>query len=206
MNRGNAMKPRSRTHTRLAAALLAAVSAMPAASDHHTEEAVLSGMAKASVAAFASALKSELTAAMQSGGPVQAIEVCNKQAPAIAREVSLQQDVRIARVSLRNRNPGNAPNDWQRAVLESFEAQKAAGADPATLIWHEIADTDADSGGREFRFMQAIPTQPLCLACHGEALAPTVAAKVAELYPDDQATGFSEGDLRGAFVVTRSLD
>ena len=163
----------------------------------------MAGQAKASVAAFASALKSELTAAMQAGGPVQAIEVCHTKAAMIADEVSAQQGLQIERVSLRNRNPGNAPNEWQRAVLESFEQQKAAGADPAALSWHEIAESGQR---REFRFMKAIPTQSLCLACHGEALAPPVAAKIAELYPEDRATGFSEGDLRGAFVVTRSLD
>jgi hypothetical protein len=200
------MSTELRRRALLGAALIATVSALSAAADQHAEEAVMTGAAKASVAAFASALKSELTAAMQAGGPVQAIEVCNTKAPAIADEVSVQQDVRIARVSLRNRNPANAPNDWQRAVLESFESQKAAGAEPATLMWHEFVDLGADPGqGREFRFMQAIPTQSLCLACHGETLAPPVAAKIAELYPDDQAIGFSEGDLRGAFVVTRSL-
>jgi len=189
----------------LAATLFVALAAQPATADHHTEEAVLTGAAKASVAAFASALKSELTAGMQAGGPALAIEVCNTKAPAIANEVSIQQGMQIARVSLRNRNPGNAPNDWQRAVLESFEQRKAEGADPAALTWHEIVDAGADTGGREFRFMKAIPTQSLCLACHGETLTPPVAAKIAELYPDDRATGFSEGDLRGAFVVTRPL-
>ena len=54
--------------------------------------------------------------------------------------------------------------------------------------------------------MKAIPTQPLCLACHGQEIAPPVAEKLAELYPGDKATGFEEGDLRGAFVVVRQLD
>jgi hypothetical protein len=71
------------------------------------------------------------------------------------------------------------------------------------MTWQEIAD---DGGRREFRFMKAITTQPLCLTCHGEAISPEVAAKLSELYPDDRATGFREGDLRGAFVVTRVLE
>ncbi|MGM0774574.1 MAG: c-type heme family protein, partial [Pseudomonadota bacterium] len=41
------------------------------------------------------------------------------------------------------------------------------------------------------------------LGCHGKSIDPEVKAKLDELYPEDQATGFSEGDLRGAFVVTR---
>ena len=54
--------------------------------------------------------------------------------------------------------------------------------------------------------MKAIPTAPLCLQCHGEAIAPPVAEKITKLYPEDKATGFREGDIRGAFVVTKLLD
>ena len=153
-------------------------------------------------AAFGQALKSELVSAMQSGGPLAAIEVCNTRAPLIADAVSLQQDVRVSRVSLKNRNPSNAPNDWQAEVLSSFEQRKSDGENPAQLTWQETVET---ASGQEFRFMKAIPTAGLCLQCHGQALAPAVAEKLNELYPEDQATGYSEGDLRGAFVVTRQL-
>jgi hypothetical protein len=150
------------------------------------------------VQAFATALKGELMAAMQSGGPTAAIEVCNTRAPAIAESVSLEQGVEISRVSLKNRNPENAPSEWQREVLLQFEERKADGENPAALTWSDTVDTP---DGAEFRFMKAIPTGGLCLACHGETIDPAVAGKIAELYPEDKATGFREGDLRGAFVV-----
>jgi hypothetical protein len=155
--------------------------------------------ARAAVQTLAATLKGELMAAMQSGGPVAAIEVCNTRAPAIAETVSLEQGVEVGRVSLKNRNPDNAPSDWQRDVLLQFEERKAAGEDPATLVW---SDTVATADGDEFRFMKAIPTGGLCLNCHGETLAPAVAETIAERYPDDKATGYREGDIRGAFVVT----
>ena len=158
--------------------------------------------AKKATAAFAGALKSELVSAMQSGGPIEAIDVCNTRAVLIGEEVSLEQGMTLSRVSLKNRNPDNAPNEWQAEVLGSFESRKAAGEAPATLAWHEVADSE---NGREFRFMKAIPTGAICLACHGETIAAPVAEKLAELYPEDKATGYSEGDLRGAFVVTRIL-
>lgn len=159
--------------------------------------------ARDAVADFAGALKAELTAAMQAGGPLNAIEVCHTRAPAIADAVSLDSGMSISRVSLRNRNPGNAPTDWQAAVLRDFETRLAAGAAADALSWQEIVQTE---GAREYRFMQAIPTAPMCLACHGEGIALTVAEKIAELYPEDQATGYREGDIRGAFVVTSQLD
>jgi hypothetical protein len=152
---------------------------------------------------FAGALKSELMEAMQSGGPIEAIEVCNTQALTISEEVSQENNLTLSRVSLRNRNPGNAPNSWQAAVLINFENRHQAGEDTTALTWQGIAQTDS---GREFRFMKAIPTGQLCLQCHGTALAPPVAEKLTELYPSDKATGFNVGDLRGAFVVIRKLD
>jgi len=178
--------------------LLVLFSALLLSSAVASAESARPDRAHAAVQAFASALKGELMAAMQSGGPVAAIEVCKTRAPAIAETVSLEQDVEVYRVSLQNRNPENAPNDWQRAVLLQFEERKAAGEDPATLAW---SDTVTTSGGDEFRFMKAIPTASLCLNCHGQTLAPAVADKIAELYPEDQATGYREGDIRGAFVV-----
>jgi len=160
------------------------------------------GEAQAAIAAFAGALKTELTAAMQAGGPVNAIEVCNERAPAIAASLSADKDMTLSRVSLRYRNPENAPNEWQTAVLNDFESRRAAGEDAGMLSWQAVAETQA---GREFRFMKAIPTGSLCLACHGQSIAPPVAAKISELYPDDRATGFREGDIRGAFVVTKAM-
>jgi len=159
--------------------------------------------AQAAIAAFAGALKAELTSAMQAGGPLNAIEVCNERAPTIAARVSVEKGMRLSRVSLRNRNPDNAPNDWQAAVLQQFETRQAAGEDLGVLLWQDVAESNSQ---REFRFMKAIPTAPLCLGCHGESIAPPVAEKIAELYPDDRATGFREGDIRGAFVVTKALE
>jgi len=155
------------------------------------------------VQAYAKALKSELVAAMESGGPLAAIEVCHTEAPAIAERVSADQGLTVTRVSLKNRNPGAAPNDWQKEVLHAFEVRAGNGEDPANLAWHETAES---ADGMEFRFMKAIPTGGVCLACHGETLAPELKAKLDELYPEDKATGYALGDIRGAFVVTQKAD
>lgn len=159
--------------------------------------------ARQATAEFGGALKAELMTAMQSGGALQAIEVCNTRAEIISDEVARESGMQVSRVSQLNRNPANVPNDWQAAVLVDFETRKQAGEKPGSLTWHDIATTD---DGLEFRFMKAIPTGGLCLQCHGTSIAPPVAEKLAELYPGDKATGFSEGDLRGAFVVTQRLD
>ncbi|MEJ2321528.1 MAG: DUF3365 domain-containing protein [Gammaproteobacteria bacterium] len=147
-------------------------------------------------------LKKELQAAIQAGGPIEAISVCNERAPEIAESISIEKGLQLGRVSLRNRSPGNVPDDWKKAVLEDFESRKAAGEAPDTLVYRDIVATD---GGEEFRMMKAIPTASLCLTCHGTNIDPELAAKIDSLYPDDKAKGFSEGDLRGAFWVTSKL-
>ncbi len=53
--------------------------------------------------------------------------------------------------------------------------------------------------------MKAIPTQEVCLACHGEKIDKATAAKLAKLYPKDKARGFKVGDLRGAFTMSKDL-
>jgi hypothetical protein len=158
--------------------------------------------AKAAIKDFAGTLQAELKAAMQAGGPVAAIGVCNTQALPISREVSLEHGMALSRVSLKNRNSANAPNEWQKPVLEDFERQKAAGKDVNALVW---SDTVSVGGSEEFRFMKAIPTGGVCLACHGQSISPEVKQQLSALYPEDRATGFREGDIRGAFVVSRKL-
>lgn len=158
--------------------------------------------AKAAIKAFAGALQAELKSAMQTGGPVAAIGICNTRAMPIGDLVSEEKGMELSRVSLKNRNPDNGPNDWQRDILVQFEAWKAEGKDIGSLVWSKTVETDQ---GKEFRLMKAIPTGGVCLACHGKAIAPEVSEALAKLYPEDKATGFKEGDIRGAFVVTRKL-
>jgi hypothetical protein len=118
----------------------------------------------------------------------------------ITQRTANEQGMLLSRVSLKNRNPSNLPNEWQTLVLEDFEQRKAAGQDVGSLVWSETVSID---GGEEFRFMKAIPTGAVCLNCHGTDLSPEVSRVLTELYPMDRATGYREGDIRGAFVATR---
>jgi PBP1b-binding outer membrane lipoprotein LpoB len=158
--------------------------------------------AKKGIMVLGSNLKGELTTAMKAGGPVEAIAVCNEKAPEIAKQISAQNSMSISRTSMKNRNPENAPTAWQAKVLQEFETRKANGEDLKTMAYSEVVEHE---GKQEFRFMKAIPTGAVCLNCHGADIKPAVMEKIQALYPEDKATGFSEGDIRGAFVVTKSL-
>ncbi|MGD2081999.1 MAG: DUF3365 domain-containing protein [Chromatiales bacterium] len=149
-------------------------------------------------------LKGRLQAAIAEGGPVNAIEVCSIQAPQIAARVSRETGWDVGRTSLKTRNPANRPDTWEKSVLEDFEARKAAGEDPGQMEYYAVVDGDR---GKAFRYMKAIPTaEKPCLACHGSAIAPEVAARLDALYPTDEARGYQAGDIRGAFTITQPLD
>ncbi|MGB5260344.1 MAG: DUF3365 domain-containing protein [Gammaproteobacteria bacterium] len=158
---------------------------------------------RATVREFMQTLKQELQKGMQAGGPINAVSVCNLAAPGIASTYSVRKGWEVGRTSLKTRNPNNAPDAWERAVLESFDERQRAGEDPAQLEFHEVVVTD---GKRELRYMKAIPTLGLCLACHGEQLDLQVKTRIETLYPHDQALGYQVGDIRGAFTVTQPLE
>lgn len=155
---------------------------------------------------FFTELKGELGKAMKSGGPLNAINVCNKLAPAIAKKHGDKSGMHVARTSLKLRNPDNAPDAWERKVLEQFEARRAKGENPAKMAFAEVVE---ENGKKTFRFMKAIGMPPVdkmpCLKCHGENINPKVAAKLDELYPKDQARGYKAGQIRGAFTLSKPL-
>ncbi|MGC9456381.1 MAG: Tll0287-like domain-containing protein [Halothiobacillaceae bacterium] len=152
---------------------------------------------KAAMMDFGKQLRGELQSAMKEGGPPAAIDVCHSRAPEIAQQVSDKHGVMVSRTSLKPR--AEAPDAWERAVLEKFEEQKAAGKPVAEIAYFEVVDVD---GTDELRFMKAIGTDTVCLTCHGTDVDAKLKEKIVKLYPEDQAMGFKEGDIRGAFSIS----
>lgn len=159
----------------------------------------LEAEARQLVQRFVGQLKPQLQSALAEGGPAHAITVCSQAAPRIADTLGMDSGWQVARVSLRQRNASRAtPDAWEHEVLEAFDRQRAAGADPARLFRSEIVR------GR-YRYMQAQVTEGICLACHGETLSPQTREALQEYYPDDQATGYAVGAVRGAISLSTAL-
>ena len=167
------------------------------------DEAALKARAAELTAEYAKELKAAISGAMAKGGPLGAVDVCNKEAPKIAADLSKSSGWSIGRTSLKPRNAASAPDDYERKVMEGFSARLAGGEKPDALVSAAVVE---DKGGKTFRFMKAIPTAEMCLTCHGPNVAPELKQKISQLYPKDQATGFKLGDLRGAFTLKKRLD
>jgi hypothetical protein len=136
---------------------------------------------------LASELMGELTAAMDAGGPAEAIVVCGSKAPAIAAQVSEDYGLRIGRTSHRLRNPDNSAPDWAQAVIAEQVGEPTYLAGP----------------GGEFGALLPIRLKAECQMCHGpqDQIDGDLLATIVEIYPEDQAVGFEEGDLRGWFWI-----
>jgi len=148
-------------------------------------------------------LKGELVAAIRSDGAANAVALCQTVAPDLATEFTDSSGFEVLRTSLKLRNPENAPGDWERRVLSEFQEKAAAGADPNTLERFDQIVTP--EGDRMFRYMSGIATGEVCLNCHGSDIKPDVKAELVRYYPDDKATGYKLGELRGAFSLVKLL-
>jgi hypothetical protein len=147
------------------------------------------------------ALKKE----MEAGGPEAAVAVCRDLAPRITNQASLEKGWKVTRVGTRVRNPMiGTPDAWEQTVLGRFEQRLKAGEKPEDIEHSEIVD---EPGGRYYRYMKAIGVQPVCTTCHGapESLPEGIKSALAKHYPHDKATGYSVGQLRGAFSIKRPL-
>lgn len=195
------MKASSQHRSRLIAAALTAglVTTLPAMADQAIDQQLQEY--RQAMQTFGKTLKGELQTAMQEGGALAAVNVCHERAPEIASDLSKATGLTLRRTSLKPR--ATTPTDWERAVLEDFESRHAAGEAPSTIEWHEVAEVD---GEHRLRFMKAIETQEVCLTCHGQKIDPALKAKIDQLYPEDQATGFQKGDIRGAFSIIAAID
>ncbi|MEO5862304.1 MAG: DUF3365 domain-containing protein [Burkholderiales bacterium] len=146
-------------------------------------------------------LKNEISA----NGPDAAIKVCRNIAPELASQLSIERGWRVTRVSLKTRNPLlGTPDAWEQQALKDFDTR--AASDEA-LDKMEFSESVTEPGGRYFRYMKALPVQPLCLACHGgeEQISASVKATLAQQYPYDRATLYAIGQVRGAISVKRPL-
>jgi len=152
---------------------------------------------------FATTLKGEMKAGMKAGGPTNAIKVCNLRATHVAIDSSAKSGWDVERTSLKVRNHMNDPDAWEKAVLLKFEERKKAGEDVKKMDFYEVVDR---YGEKQFRYMKAIPTGPICLQCHGEKLDVAVIMRLNTLYSDDKARGYKLGDIRGAFTLSQPMN
>ncbi len=153
---------------------------------------------------YSEMLKATINEAIKTGGLKGAVGSCKSLAPELNSTVSDQFNLEITRTALRLRNPDNMPDAWEMANLDLFVKQLNAGGDHKTMEAFDVLTTK--EGQRLFRYMKPILTGEVCLGCHGPAMAQDIKLEIARNYPEDKATGFNLGELRGAFTVVQEVE
>tara|TARA_R110002096_G_scaffold386921_1_gene581082 strand:- start:21539 stop:22126 length:588 start_codon:yes stop_codon:yes gene_type:complete len=147
-------------------------------------------------------LGTQLKSTLASGGETAAVQVCQQIAIPITESTSeMEEGVTVRRTSLKVRNPQNAPEEGDVVILKRWERLDQEGK---PLPEHELRRLNES----QVAYYRPILVQALCLKCHGasQSLNPELRQVLDELYPADQARGYREGDLRGAFRVDIDLN
>ncbi len=160
------------------------------------DTAAVMALGKETAQAGFAALSTALQQAIQRGGLEEGINFCHVAALPLTDSLSTAQGAIVKRTSLKTRNPLNRPDGTERAILDTYQAEKEAGREPGPLVtWLEDGTA---------LFTAPILTGPQCLNCHGtagETLLPSTLALINERYPDDQAVGYTAGTLRGMWAI-----
>ncbi len=144
-------------------------------------------------------LSGKLKEKMQSEGPARAVAYCNVEAERLTSEKA-GEVLSIGRVSDRNRNPENTPDEKEGEILKHYRAVFEKGDIPKDTV---VLD------GEVAHFYRPIMLQPLCLNCHGvpnEQILPETRAVIDSLYPADKARNYRIGDLRGMWHVAMAAN
>lgn len=142
-------------------------------------------------------LSANLGKALAEGGVTNALSYCSVKALPLTKLVADTNEVRLSRVTHRPRNPANKANREEMALLKQFQSELKTGKPPTPLV------VKNEDGAVTF-FGPIILNNPLCLKCHGETgkdIAADNLAYIRSLYPNDRATGFKMGQLRGMWRV-----
>lgn len=136
---------------------------------------------------------------LKAEGPMGALTFCSDQAYALTEKVdtSLGANTSIKRISLKYRNPANAPEKDEKAVLQALQTLKDNGVTlPASLV--------QNVGNGTYKYYKPLLiNKAACLKCHGDlGKSPELQKAIHARYPNDLATGYKMNDLRGAVVVT----
>lgn len=143
-----------------------------------------------------STLKSQLQSHMKADKTgLSAITFCSEQADAITKEVNkkLPEYASVRRTALKIRNENNKPDALDTKVMKEYEISIAKGTFKANDI-KVIKDEDI------VRVYKPLITQGACLKCHGSNIDKEIQNIISLNYPNDKATDFKGGSLRGVIV------
>jgi hypothetical protein len=141
-------------------------------------------------------LSVRLQSAMAAGGVTEALAVCKVEALPITQQLGDNHGVILKRIATRYRNPLNEAEANEHKLFTDWENSLQNNQEPAAIVLHD--------GDNRIWYQAIRLSSPNCLRCHGEPEKDIKAADYAQIlaaYPEDKATGFALGDIRGAWKI-----
>jgi len=138
-------------------------------------------------------LLANVMTAMKTGGPVNAVSFCNIHAIPLTDSLAGEYNCIIQRVSDKYRNQANKLSEADADILAKMSS------------FNPMKPVLVSENGRMVYYKPIKIAMPACLKCHG-SLGKEIDSKTLEIinqkYPNDLATGYKEGDLRGLWKIT----
>lgn len=135
---------------------------------------------------------------LKAGGAIQALDFCSQEAYTLTQNVNekLPKGVSVKRVSLQNRSALNKPSMDEAQVLQELHTIQTQKKKLPPYLVKQIDE-------HTYKFYKPLViNKQVCLKCHGNIQDKKLASEIATRYPQDKATGYKMGDLRGAVVTT----
>lgn len=147
-----------------------------------------------------SVLGKNLIGAIQEKGTEGAISFCKVRATGLTDSVGIMNNVIVRRVSDKARNPDNLASTEEKGYIIAFSRQVQNQAENQGEIWPILKEMPGD----EVYYYSPITTNAMCLQCHGKPqqdIQEPVMRTLQNLYPQDQATGYEAGQVRGMWKI-----
>ncbi|MDD5051500.1 MAG: DUF3365 domain-containing protein [Sulfuricurvum sp.] len=142
-------------------------------------------------------LGSELKTQMQANGPIAALNFCSQNALNLTEQVAKDSGISLKRISLQNRNPVNAATQEEKILLDQWQKMIKNGE---TLPVYTLIKL---TNNHNVYYKPIVINNEACLKCHGDIAANSpLGNAIKQSYPEDKATGYKMGDLRGMIAVS----
>ena len=141
--------------------------------------------------AMQNVLLQNVGAAIKKGGTDHAVDYCSFQAMSITDSIAQKYHSNIQRLSDINRNPKNSI---------SKKEDKKAWVKIKSLKQHFL---QKNTNGETYYYKPIFLAMPTCIKCHGTTndIASSTLKIIQSKYPNDLATNYQLGDLRGMWKI-----
>ena len=140
-------------------------------------------------------LGGELKTQMQTNGAIGALHFCSQNALSLSDQVAKETQTSLKRISTNERNPVNKATADEAALLKKWNDSLKNGQPLPPYAIVNLSPSTA------VYYKPIVINNEACLKCHGNVEG-EMAKEIKAAYPEDKATGYKMGDLRGMIAVT----